>query len=284
MPAKRIVLREIDPAVVQREIEDFIVRKVLEAGASGGVVGLSGGIDSSIVAFLAAGAFRRRRREKPREPVLKLTGLTLTAKSNSPAELSDARTVARQLRIRHIVFSIQPIIDRFVRSMPGVLSRPYHRGNLASETRAVALSRHAAALNALVLGTGNRDEDYCLGYFTKRGDGAVDISPIGELSKRHVRIMAAHLGVPQGIIDKPPTAGLWAGQTDEGELGFSYAFAEQVIAGADLGLSATEIAGQLHCRASEVRKVLDRQARNRHKLCMPEIAHVSFVGKNKGGK
>jgi NAD+ synthase len=277
MATKRIVLHEIDPATAQREIENFVVRKILEAGARGGVVGLSGGIDSSSVAFLAASAFRRHAQEKPAAPKLELTGLTLTATSNSPAELEDAAEVARRLGIRHIVFSIQPLIDEFVEQIPDALPTPYHRGNLASEIRAVVLSRHAAALNALVLGTGNRDEDYCLGYFTKRGDGAVDISPIGALSKRNVRIIAAHLGVPQRIIDKPPTAGLWAGQTDEGELGFSYDFAESVIAGIDQGLTAAETAKQLKRSVADVKKVLDMNARNGHKLRMPDIAPVTFL-------
>jgi NAD+ synthase len=282
MSAERIVLNEIDTALAQREIEDFLIRKIAGAGLAGGVLGMSGGIDSSTVAYLAASAFKRANRGKPPAKRLKLVGLILPSATNDTREEDDARQVAERLGIEYRVIGIQPLIEAFKRVLPAVLREKYHLGNLASEVRAVILSRHAAALRCLVLGTGNRDEDYCLGYFTKRGDGAVDVSPIGALSKRHVRQLAKHLGVPDRIITKAPTAGLWHGQTDEGELGFSYDFAEQVIAGSDGGMSAGDIARALKCRVGDIQKVLRMYKDNRHKMSTPEIAPVTYVSLKKG--
>ncbi|MEI6971540.1 MAG: NAD(+) synthase [bacterium] len=278
MAASGIKLREIEPAVARWQIEDFIVRKVVDAGMTGGVVGLSGGIDSSTVAFLAASAFKRHAAEKPAAGRLELLGLILPSATNSPQDEADARDVAGRLGIECITVGIQPLIDTFARVIPAALGNRYHVGNLSSELRAVVLSRHAAARRRLILGTGNRDEDYCLGYFTKRGDGAVDISPIGSLSKRNVRILAAHMGVPERIITKAPAAGLWHGQTDEGELGFTYEFAERVIAGHDSGLTRDAIASELGCSSEAVGKVMARYNANKHKMEMPEIAPVTFVG------
>ena len=220
MSRKSIILSEIDPPLARREIEEFLVSRISAAGAVGGVVGLSGGIDSSTVAFLAASAFRAHNEgvDDTRRH-LHVIGLSLPAGANSREDDECAREVAGILNIDLLVHNIQPLIDCFVEKMPGVLGDRRHIGNLSSEIRAVILSRHAAARNCLVLGTGNRDEDYCLGYFTKRGDGAVDLSPIGALSKRNVRRLARHLGVPERIVARVPTAGLWEGQTDEGELG-----------------------------------------------------------------
>lgn len=272
-----IRLCEIDPAVVRREIEDFIVRKVVAAGMSGGVVGLSGGIDSSSVAYLAASAFKRYADGNAAGGKLDLLGLILPSATNNPQDEADAREVADRLEIECLTIGIQPLIDRFKEVIPQALGSRYHVGNLSSEIRAVVLSRHAAARKRLILGTGNRDEDYSLGYFTKRGDGAVDISPIGSLSKRHVRILATHMGVPERIVSKAPAAGLWHGQTDEGELGFTYEFAEQVIAGHDAGLKPAEIVQALKCSHDDVDKVMARYTANKHKMDMPEIAPVTFL-------
>lgn len=273
----KIVLNEIDPARARVEIEDFLIHSVLAAGMRGGVIGMSGGIDSSTVAALAASAFRRHNRENPGKDTLDAVGLILPSATNRPEDERDAREVARMAGINCRVIPIQPLIDAFRGAIGDLVRKRYHRGNLASEVRAVVLSRYAAATQRLVLGTGNRDEDYCLGYFTKRGDGAVDISPIGALSKRHVRQMAVHLGLPDSVITKAPTAGLWRGQTDEAELGFTYDFAENVIAGNSQGMSPTRIARALGCTLPEVDKVLARFSQNKHKTNPPAIAPVTYI-------
>jgi NAD+ synthase len=102
-------------------------------------------------------------------------------------------------------------------------------GNLYSEIRATVLSRFGAAKNLRIMGTGNRDEDYILGYFTKRGDGAVDNNILGNVPKRLVRQLAAYLGAPEDLVNRVPTAGLWPGQTDEGEMGISYAELDDIL-------------------------------------------------------
>lgn len=277
MTTREIVLAQIDPAIVQKEIEDFLVEKIADAGASGCVVGLSGGIDSSTVACLASSAFKRHSIESPDAADLAVLGLIMPAVTNQADDERDARDVAEQLGIEVELVEIQPLIDAFKQRVPQVLTERTQLGNLASEIRAIVLSRYAAARNHLIAGTGNRDEDYCLGYFTKRGDGAVDISPIGALSKRHVRILAKHLGVPDNICTKTPTAGLWRGQTDEAELGFTYEFAELVLTGQDQGLSVNETAAALECDIADVEKVRRVHGTNRHKMSMPEVAQVSYL-------
>ena len=277
MTTKHIILPQIDPVTVRKEIEDFLVQKIADAGASGCVVGLSGGIDSSTVASLASSAFDRHALANRDAPALAVLGLILPSVTNQAEDERDARDVAQRLGIEIELVEIQPLIDAFRKRVPRVLTDRTQLGNLASEVRAVVLSRFAAAHNYLVAGTGNRDEDYCLGYFTKRGDGAVDISPIGGLSKRHVRILAKHLGIPENICTKTPTAGLWHGQTDEAELGFTYEFAELVLAGYDQGLDGDEIAAVLECDILQVKKVRRIHGTNRHKMTMPEVAQISYL-------
>ncbi len=278
MGLKTVKLDEIDPPLARREIEEFLVRKVLDAGATGGVVGLSGGVDSSAVAFLAASAFSAHNaRSTDASQHLRLIGLSLPSGVNSTEDDDCAREVGEMLDIDFREFRIQPLVDCFAEKLPEVLNDTRHTGNLASEVRAVILSRHAAAHNCLILGTGNRDEDYCLGYFTKRGDGAVDVSPIGALSKRHVRTLAMELGVPPRIVTRVSTAGLWAGQTDEGELGFSYEIAEIVLAGHAQGLDAAALADEAGCDASLVERVLSMHRANRHKMSMPEVAPITYM-------
>lgn len=276
---KKIVLAEIDPSIVQREIEDFIIAKVCGAGLRGGVVGLSGGIDSSTVAYLAASAFRRYSISNPMADKLALLGVILPADISSPNDERDALTVAKNLGIEFRTISIQPMVNVFLGALPGdgELDSSRNIGNLMSEIRAVTLSRLAAARKALILGTGNKDEDYCLGYFTKRGDGAVDISPIGALSKRNLRKLARHMGVPENIVNRVPTAGLWPGQTDEKELGFSYDFAELVIAGMNQGMAIHEIVEATNSTTENVERVLSTHKANRHKMSMPEIAPITYM-------
>ena len=274
---KRIVLPEIDPEVVQREIEDFLIDRIVGAGLRGGVLGLSGGIDSATVAFVAALAFKRYNSENPAAPQLKLIGLALPSDTNHPEHTSDAEEIGRILEIEVDVVPIQEHVDLLINRLGKIVEERHHRGNLASEMRAIVISRYAAANHCMVLGTGNRDEDYCLGYFTKRGDGAVDISPIGSLSKRLVRKLASHMGVPEHIVHRVPTAGLWHGQTDEGELGFTYELAEIVIAGYDLGMDHDEIAAEAECSCEMVDRILSMHKRHEHKMSMPEIAPVTSL-------
>lgn len=279
---KFMPLPKIQPNVVITEIADFIIRHVLLAGKTGAVIGLSGGIDSTTTAYLCKFAFDGYNQKHNQKLTLK--GFLLPSEVNKEHDLMDAKLVADNLQIPFDVIQINDIAESFVNSLHQCIRNSYDRGNLYSEIRAIILSRVAAAHNSLILGTGNRDEDYGLGYFTKRGDGQVDISPIGDLSKRHVMEVADFLGVPERLINRIPTAGLWDGQTDEKELGFSYFEAEIIIEAKDSGLSNIEIEKKFNfgCVRKEsepsvliVDKVLDMHIKNKYKLEMPPIAKVT---------
>jgi NAD+ synthase len=191
----------------------WIREQVLSAGCQGVVFGLSGGVDSSVVAVLCHRTF------------LENTLGVLMPCYSSPEDAEHAELLASKFSIP----TKTVVLDRVFDTLLGVLSSEEEtsgssqrvRANLKVRLRMLSLYYFANQLGYLVVGSGNRSE-LATGYFTKYGDGGVDILPIGNLVKGEVRGLARFLGVPQPIIDKPPSAGLWPGQTDEGELGFSY--------------------------------------------------------------
>jgi NAD+ synthase len=239
-PEQRIKLASMNPKQVADEIGEFILRKVLEQNKTGGVVGLSGGVDSTCVAALAKKAFDRHNAKFPQQP-LEAVGYILPSRTNDPKDAEDGLKVATRLGIRHEVQSIEAIVEAFRSTNPEVLDHKYHRGNLTSEIRAVILHTKAATENKAVIGTGNKDEDYGVAYYTLFGDGAVHMSPIGNLPKRLVREMAAYLGFDD-LAGRVSTAGLEPGQTSFKDLGCDYEFAELVLNGLDQGMKAEELA------------------------------------------
>ena len=235
-----IKLAKMDPKQVADEIGDFIVRKVLALNKTGGVVGLSGGVDSTCVAALAKRAFERHNAHHPTRP-LEVVGYILPSSTNHPKDAEDGLKVATRLGIRYEVQGIEAIVEAFKSTNAEALAHKYHRGNLTSEIRAVVLHTKAAIQNKAVIGTGNRDEDYGVAYYTLFGDGAVHMSPIGNLPKRLVREMAVFLGF-EDLSGRVSTAGLEPGQTSFKDLGCDYEFAELVLNGLDQGLKAQELA------------------------------------------
>jgi len=193
---------------MKNRIVSWIKTQVKDAGAKGIVMGLSGGIDSAVVSALC------------REAVGRGNLLVLFMPCNSsPQDLKDAKLVAAKLKIRSKLVDLSSVYNDFLRILPPAPGLA--RGNLKPRLRMSTLYYFANKLNYLVCGTGNKSE-LMVGYFTKYGDGGVDILPIADLFKRQVRKLAQELKIPQGIIDKPPTAGLWQGQTDEKEMGITY--------------------------------------------------------------
>jgi NAD+ synthase len=193
---------------MKNRIISWIRKQVKLSGAKGIVLGLSGGIDSAVVAALC------------KEAVGKDRVLVLFLPCNSNAQdLKDARLVASKLGLKSKLVDLSGVYNNFLKALPpaGGLAK----GNLKPRLRMSTLYYFANKLNYLVCGTGNKSE-LLVGYFTKYGDGGVDILPIADLFKRQVRKLAGELKIPQGVITKPPTAGLWHGQTDEGEMGITY--------------------------------------------------------------
>ncbi len=205
---------------IRKQIVSFIDAKVREAGAEGAVIGLSGGIDSALTAYLSVEALGKQN----------VLGLMLPEKGISDAEdLDDAVEIAKILGIAYEIVEISPVLNSFSSVIPVFdINEKIANGNLKARTRMCILYYHANIMNRLVIGTGNKTE-LLLGYFTKYGDGGVDIEPIGGLYKTQVRELSRHMRIPSRIINKTPTAGLWPGQTDESELGVSYELADKIL-------------------------------------------------------
>jgi len=249
-------MRELDYDSVVEIITAFIREKVDEANARGVVIGISGGIDSATTAYLAARALGRDR----------VLGLIMPYYQNRDVE--DARLVCSSLGIDCREINIKPIVDSFV---AGLGFQPDRRslGNVMARTRMVLLYAHANARNLLVLGTSNRSE-FLTGYFTKWGDGASDYAPLINLYKTEVWEVAKLIGVPERIIEKKPTAGLWEGQTDEDELGISYRLLDEILWRlVDLLKDKEEIAGELGVPIERVEYVENLVKRSEHKRRLP---------------
>lgn len=205
---------------IREKIVSFIRSGVEISGTKGAVIGLSGGIDSALTAYLAAEALGSKN----------VLGLLLPEKGiTSEQDIDDAIEVAKILKIDHQVIEISQVLSTYSTVIPAFDRKNLPaNGNLKARTRMCILYYHANLMNRMVIGTGNKTE-LLLGYFTKYGDGGVDMDPIGGLYKTQVRGLARHIGIPIQIIEKTPTAGLWSGQTDEGELGVSYEMADQIL-------------------------------------------------------
>jgi len=239
---KPITLARMDCKQVCEEIGDFVIAAVLETGSSGCVVGLSGGVDSSTAAALIKNGFDRHNAKlAKRDPKLELVGYLLPSGINRTQDERDAESVAAFLGIRYEIHGIENLIESYRLTNPEAFASHFHKGNMISRIRANVLSTKAATENKTLAGTGNKDEDFGIGYYTLFGDGAVHISPIAGLPKRLVREMAAYLGLDKQIIQREPTAGLEPGQSDFKDLGYDYDVVEIVIEGLNQGFSRPEL-------------------------------------------
>jgi NAD+ synthase len=208
-----------DPERLTRHLVAWLRARADEAGAVGAVVGISGGVDSATVAALCLRAF----------PDATL-GVVMPCHSD-PRDLDDARTVAETLHLPVTTVVLDGVYDALVAALQTSAYYTDHRialANLKPRLRMTTLYYFANRLNRLVVGTGNRSE-LAVGYFTKYGDGGVDVLPLGTLTKGEVQALARALGVPEAIVGRVPTAGLWPGQTDEHELGVTYAVLDRYL-------------------------------------------------------
>lgn len=206
----------IDAPFVEKALCTFIKEEFKTAGFRRGIVGLSGGLDSSVCAALAARALGAGQ----------VVGVILPYKDTAAGDVRDAQTLAKALGIRTRLFDISPMVDAYFSRYP--TRNRVRVGNKMARERMSILYDQSARENALILGTSNKTE-LLLGYGTIHGDMACAINPLGDLYKTQVRALAAHLKIPARIIKKIPTAGLWPGQTDEGEIGLSYKEIDEIL-------------------------------------------------------
>jgi len=191
-------------------VEQMIRYAYWNMGSKGIVIGLSGGIDSAVAAAFCCRAVGPAN----------VFGLFLPTRVSNPTDGEDVAALCRQLGMSHEVVSISPVLEGY-RSMPGFVETPYLLGNLMARTRMAVLYYYANRENRLVCGTSNKSE-YLLGYCTKYGDNAADLQPILHLYKTDIYVIARELGIPEQILKKTPSAGLWEGQSDEAEIGLTY--------------------------------------------------------------
>ncbi|HEY4438887.1 MAG TPA: NAD+ synthase [Candidatus Elarobacter sp.] len=207
----------IDPALTARWLEAFLRDELIERrGIGRAVIGLSGGIDSAVVAFLCARALGPQNVYAIRMPYA----------TSAPSSLIDAQAVVAALGIHAETIEITGAVDGYLELAPDADAR--RRGNVMARTRMLVLFDQSARRNALPVGTGNKTERL-LGYFTWHADDTPPVNPIGDLFKTQVWALARHLGVPREVIDKPPSADLEENQTDEGDIGITYAKADRIL-------------------------------------------------------
>lgn len=209
----------IDTAVARRIIAEFIRGHLRQTGFERVILNLSGGLDSALVAYLVAEAIGPDN----------LLCLLLPYKTSAPESRADAESVVLALGCHSKIVDITPIVDGyFEAALGGADVERVRRGNFAARARMAVMYDQSVEWRALPAGTGNKTEAL-LGYTTIYGDNAAAFLPIGDLYKSQVRQMAADMGVPEQILEKPPTADLWPGQTDEGELGMTYSDMDRLL-------------------------------------------------------
>jgi len=249
------------------EITDFIQGYIEESGVNGVVIGVSGGIDSSVALALAVKALGKDR----------VTALILPDRRTTPKQdVDDALTLAKLFDVKHYLINIDEIVDTYSVLPFFDLEDNIATGNLRARIRMNILYYYANRFSYLVLGTGDRSE-ILIGYFTKYGDGAVDLLPLACLYKTQVRHVAHWLGIPERIIKKPSSPRLWPGHLAEKELGMKYEDIDLILYGLfDLGLTKEELSEVTGISTELIERVITLHRRSRHKRGFPPYPRLSW--------
>ena len=252
---------DIDPALTADWLVSFLREELRLRGFAKGVIGISGGVDSAVTAFLAAKALGPSN----------VVGIRMPYRTSSPDSLSHADMVIDRLGIARLTIDITAAVDGYLLNEPDADGA--RRGNVMARMRMITLFDQAAKYRALPLGTGNKTERL-LGYFTWHADDSPPINPLGDLFKTQVWALAKYLGVPDEIVDKPASADLIAGQTDEGDFGISYARADQILNWLVSGYSVADVE-EHGFSAAEVGLVQKRLSGTHWKRRLPTVAMLS---------
>jgi NAD+ synthase len=253
---------EINADIALKMIDRFLVEELGKTGLGGVVVGLSGGVDSALAAALA---FRALGREK-------VLAVMMPYRTSSPDSEADAGLVAAHLGLRTERVDISPVVDAYFGGGPD--ASPLRRGNYMARVRMACIFDLSAREGFLVLGTSNKTE-LLLGYSTWYGDSASSLNPLGDLYKGQVRQLSMHLGLPEKVIAKAPSADLWPGQTDEGDLGLTYPEADAILCMLVDERFTVEEASAHGFPVEKVRRVLHMVERSQFKRRLPIIAKLS---------
>ena len=255
--------REFDCEQAITTIKRFIKGTLARTGMNGFVIGLSGGIDSAVSAALAVEAVGPN----------KILGVMMPYRSSAVESIQLAEQLADHLGLESRRVDISPMIDAYYEQIDD--HNRLRAGNKMARERMSILFDLAHELDRLVLGTGNRTE-ICLGYTTWYGDAACSINPVGQLYKTELRQVARTLGVPQALIDRSPTADLWSGQTDEGEIGVTYEQIDRLLVrlveDGQTSISKLEAEG---FHAADISRIVSLMNRNAFKRRLPDVAPLS---------
>ena len=257
----------LDLSTAATRIKRFIKDYVEKTKAKGIVIGLSGGIDSSTAAALAALAIGGD----------KISALNMPEKENyNTTDIRHAKMVAKKFGFKLETIDISPILKAYYKALPIYdEDDKLSRGNIKARTRMVCLYYYANNLGKIVCGSSDKSETM-MGYFTKWGDMAADISPLMDLYKTQVRQLAAHIGIPKEIITKPPSPQLWPGQTAENELGVKYEVLDLILFGLENFMSPEEIAQSLELPVKLVQGIKDTWLTREHKRRLPLTIKLEY--------
>ena len=255
---------EYDNKILEKLLVDFIYNETTRIGVKKGIIGLSGGIDSAVSAFLAAKALCKEN----------MLFVLMPYKKSSKSSITDAIEVAEQLKVRYEIIEITDMVDTYLRKYSDEEISNVRKGNIMARMRMITLYDLSARESALVIGTGNKTE-IMLGYTTLFGDSACAINPIGDLYKTQVRMRAKHLNVPECIIEKKPSADLWEGQTDEEEMGITYDYVDKYLFQKIDEKKSDKELSELGFSDDFIQKIDSMIMRNQFKRVPPIIAKVS---------
>jgi len=257
----------LDLQLTTDRLRRFIRDYVKKTGAKGVALNLSGGIDSSTVAALSASAIGGHR----------VLALSLPEEeTRSSTDIQHSQMVAEKFRFKLETIDITPVLKSYFKTIPAFDKRDrLSKGNIKARARMIILYYYANRQSRIVLGPSDKSETM-MGYFTKWGDIAADISPLMDLYKTQVRQLAAHIGVPQEIIEKPSTPQLWPGQLAEKELGIRYQTLDLILLGLENFMAPKEIADQLNLPPSVVTRIKERWLSNEHKRRAPLSMKIQY--------